>query len=179
MRSDLPQLVLGWRGLRGGVGLLTGGLVVLDFLLDFLTPTATLIVFALGLLLAGAIGVAEWSVGRTTMGWRWPSLVGSAVSAAFGFIMLLSRLQAAPVFLQVLAITAVVLGVLLLVRAGLLLRQERLLARVGEAAASSTPTPIPQSSAGAAAPTITVRSAGAPKPADAGADAAGSGPVTS
>src|SRR5262245_15063362 len=32
MRSDLPQLVLGWRGLRGGVGVITGGLLVLDFL---------------------------------------------------------------------------------------------------------------------------------------------------
>ena len=30
MRSDLPQVVLGWRGLRGGVGLLAGALIELD-----------------------------------------------------------------------------------------------------------------------------------------------------
>lgn len=167
MRSDLPQLVLGWRGLRGGAGLAVGGMVVLDFLVDFLPLTSALVVFALGLLLLGGLGAAEWFVGRTSMGWRWPSLVGPVVAAVFGFVVLASRLQAAPVFLQVVAGAAVVAGVLLLIRAGLLFRQERLaLDAPPSGGASSAPVPVPQASAGATAPSVTVRSAASPNGSD-------------
>jgi uncharacterized membrane protein HdeD (DUF308 family) len=165
MRSDLPQVVLGWRGLRGGAGIAVGAIVVADFVVDFLALPATLIVLALGLLISGLFGAAEWLVGRTAMAWRWPSLAGSAVSAVFGAILLISRLQAAPIFLQVVAGAAIVAGVLLLVRAGLLVRELRLIrAMPPSSEASSAPTPVTQASAGRAAPTVTVRSAGAPKP---------------
>ena len=46
MRSDLPQVVLGWRGLRAGVGITVGALLVLDFLLDYLAGSAPLVVQA-------------------------------------------------------------------------------------------------------------------------------------
>jgi uncharacterized membrane protein HdeD (DUF308 family) len=165
MRSDLPQAVLGWRGLRAGVSLMTGLVVVLDAALDVLTVPASLSVMALGLLLAGLLGVTEWFVGRDEMRWRWPTLLGPAVSLAVGAILIASRLQAAPVFLQVIAGVAVVLGVLLLVRAGILLREDRLGRGTGALlGASSTPTPIPQAGAGAGAPSVTVRSAASTRP---------------
>lgn len=168
MRSDLPQIVLGWRGLRAGVGTLAGALVVLDLLLDFMPASAALVVFALGLLLVGGIGAAEWIAGRDRMGWRWPSLLGAAIAAAFGAIVLVSRLQAAPVFLQVIAMALVGLGVLLLVRAGMLFREEQVLRRApaGGIAGSSVPTPVTQASAGTGAPAVTVRSAGSARPGD-------------
>jgi len=167
MRSALPQLVLGWRGMRAGVGIVVGAILVLDILVDFLAPSGALVVLSVGLFFVGAFGAAEWFAGREQMGWRWPSLIGPGVALAFGLIVLLSRLEAAPVFLQVLAAAAIVLGVLLLVRAGLLLRQDRLLGAAPAAAAgSTTSTPIPQASAGSAAPTVTVRSAGSAKPVD-------------
>lgn len=165
MRSDLPQRVLGWRGLRAGVGLMTGLVVVLDAPLDVMPPPAALAVMALGLFVAGALGVVEWFAGRDAMRWRWPTLIGPAVSLAFGVILIASRLQAAPVFLQVLAGGAVALGVLLLLRAGILLREERLRHGTGAVpAASSAPTPIPQSAAGTGAPSVTMRSAASTRP---------------
>lgn len=168
MRSDLPQVVLGWRGLRAGAGLLAGLLVVLDFVVDFLTVPAALVVLSIGLVVVGLIGIAEWIVGRDEMRWRWPTLTGPVVAASFGLILLLSRLQTAPIFLQVIAATALVLGVLLLVRAGMLFREERLLRGTGSAVgASSVPTPIPQASAGSVAPAVTVRSAAATQGPDA------------
>ena len=164
MRSDLPQVVLGWRGLRAGVGVLAGLLVVLDFVMDFLTVPAALVVLSIGMLVAGLIGIAEWIVGREEMHWRWPTLTGPVVAASFGLVLLLSRLQAAPIFLQVIGAAAVVLGVLLLIRAGMLFREERLLRGTGSLPpASSTPTPIPQASAGTSAPAVTVRSAASPQ----------------
>lgn len=166
MRSDLPQVVLGWRGLRAGVALLAGLLVVIDFVVDFLTTPAALVVLSLGLLVAGLIGIAEWFVGRDEMRWRWPTLTGPVVAAAFGLVLLLSRLQAAPIFLQVIAAATLALGVLLLIRAGVLLRQERLLQASGSAGESSAPLPIPQGSAGTSAPAVTVRSAAAPRGTD-------------
>lgn len=171
MRSDLPQVVLGWRGLRAGAGILAGSLVVLDLLVDFMPATAALVVFALALLMVGGIGAAEWFAGRARMGWRWPSAVGSAVAAAFGLIILISRLQAAPVFLQVIAMALLAAGVLLVVRAALLFRQEQVLRRapVGGVAGSSASTPVAQAAAGTAAPTVTVRSAGSGRPGEPGA----------
>ena len=170
MRSDLPQAVLGWRGLRAGVTLMTGLVVVLDVPIDFLTVAAALAVMALGLFLAGLLGVIEWFAGRDAMRWRWPTLIGPAVSLAFGVILIASRLQAAPVFLQVITGAAIVLGVLLLVRAAILLREERLRRGTGSVpAASSAPTPIPQAAAGTGAPSITVRSAGSTRPPEDGA----------
>jgi uncharacterized membrane protein HdeD (DUF308 family) len=165
MRSDLPQAVLGWRGLRAGVTLMTGLVVVLDVPFDVLTVPAALAVMALGLFLAGLLGVIEWFAGRDAMRWRWPTLIGPAVSLAFGVILMVSRLQAAPVFLQVVTGAAIVLGVLLLARAAILLREERLRRGTGSvAAASSAPMPIPQAAAGTGAPSITVRSAGSTRP---------------
>jgi uncharacterized membrane protein HdeD (DUF308 family) len=144
---------------------MTGLVVVLDAALDVLTVPASLSVMALGLLLAGLLGVTEWFVGRDEMRWRWPTLLGPAVSLAVGAILIASRLQAAPVFLQVIAGVAVVLGVLLLVRAGILLREDRLGRGTGALlGASSTPTPIPQAGAGAGAPSVTVRSAASTRP---------------
>ena len=176
MRSDLPQVVLGWRGLRAGVGITVGALLVLDFLLDYLAGSAPLVVLAVGLLIVGGIGAAEWFAGRDRMGWRWPSLVGSAAALGFGFVVLASRLQAAPIFLQVLAIALIVLGVLLLARAGLLFRQNQVMRQgPGTTGGSSTPTPVPQASAGAAAPTATVRSAASTKPVDGAAPGLGTG----
>lgn len=165
MRSDLPQAVLGWRGLRAGVTLLAGLVVVLGLPLDILTLPALLAVLALGLLLAGILGVTEWFVGREEMHWRWPTLIGPGTSLAFGVILIASRLQAAPVFLQVIAGAAIVLGVLLLVRAGILLREDRLRRGTGSVpAGSSAPTPIPQAGGGSGAPAITVRSAASTRP---------------
>ena len=163
MRSDLPQVVLGWRGLRAGVGLLAGLLVVLDFAgrLPARVPAA-LVVLSIGLVRGRpASALAEWIVGRDEMGWRWPYADGSGGRARrSGLVLLLSRLQAAPIFLQVIAVAAVVLGVLLLIRAGMLFREERLLRGTGGGSrASSAPTPIPQASAGSGAPAVTVRSA--------------------
>jgi len=168
MRSDLPQVVLGWRGLRAGVGIAVGALLVLDFGLAYLAGAAPLVVLAVGLMIVGGIGAAEWFAGRDRMGWRWPSLVGSAVAAGFGFVVLASRLQAAPIFLQVIAIALLIAGVLLLVRAGLLFRQDQIL-RQGPATSggSSAPRPVPQASAGSATPTVTVRSAASGKPGEA------------
>jgi len=169
MRSDLPQVVLGWRGLRAGVGIAVGVLLVLDFLLEYLAGSAALVVVAVGLMIVGAIGAAEWYAGRERMGWRWPSVVGSAAAVAFGFVVLASRLQAAPIFLQVIALGLIVVGVLLLVRAGLLFRQEQVLRQgPGTTGGSSASTPVAQASAGAAAPTLTVRSAASGKPVEPG-----------
>lgn len=168
MRSDLPQVVLGWRGLRAGTGILAGALVVLDLSADFMPASAALVVLALGLLMVGGMGAAEWFSGRDRMSWRWPSLVGSAAAAVFGFIILVSRLQAAPVFLQAIAIALVAVGVLLLLRAGLLFRQEQVLRRApaGGIAGSSAPTPVTQAAVGTVTPAVTVRSAGSARPGD-------------
>lgn len=161
MRLDLPQVVLGWRGLRAGVGLMTGALVMLGMVTDSASVPVVLAVLALGLVLAGLLGVAEWWLGRAEMRWRWPTLVGPLASIAFGATMLLSRLQAAPLFLQAIAGVSLVLGVLLVVRAALLLREDRLLRSRGvQPTVSSASTPIPQSGAGSSAPAVTLRSAG-------------------
>jgi uncharacterized membrane protein HdeD (DUF308 family) len=177
MRSDLPQVVLGWRGLRGGVGILAGTLVVLDFVVDFLAPAAALVVFAVGLLIAGSIGIAEWLAGRKAMGWRWPSIIGSAVAAGYGIIVLASRLQAGSLFLQVFAAVMVVGGIALIVRAGLLWRQDQLNrgAPASAGSGSTAPTPVRQEPAGSGAPPVTVRSAGSSKGGDQGSPPASSG----
>jgi uncharacterized membrane protein HdeD (DUF308 family) len=167
MRSALPQIILGWRGLRAGVGVATGALIVLDVLVDFLSGPGALIVLCVGLFLAGLIGVVEWAVGRETMGWRWPSLIGSAVALAYGAIVLFSRLQAGELFLQVIAAAAVIGGIVLIVRAALLWRAIELAKRGpgGDAGGSTPSAPVRQATVApdGTPPSVTVRSGAAPR----------------
>jgi len=146
MRSTLPQSILGWRGLRGGVGFATGTLLVVDMPIDFLPTTAALAVLAIGLFLVGALGCIEWLVGREVMGWRWPSLVGSAVALGYGVVVLASSLQAGPLFIQAVAIVLLVAAAVLLVRAGQLWQASRLAGPVAGAASTDEDRPAPRPS---------------------------------
>ena len=112
MQSVLPQVVLGWRGLRGGVGFATGIFVVFDFL-GVAVSADGVGLLAVGLLLAGILGCVEWWVGRQPMGWRWPSLGGSIVSIAYGIVVLASGPSDRPLFIQTLALVALVVGAIL------------------------------------------------------------------
>lgn len=144
MRSSLPQSILGWRGLRGGVGFATGTLLVVDLPFSFLPTTAALAVLAIGLFLVGAIGCIEWLVGREVMGWRWPSLVGSAVALGYGVVVLASSLQAGPLFIQAVAIVLLVTAAVLLVRAGQLWQTSRVAAAGSAAGEQDAERPAPR-----------------------------------
>ncbi|MFO1539097.1 MAG: hypothetical protein ACKOTZ_01430 [Chloroflexota bacterium] len=146
MRSSLPQALLGWRGLRGGVGFATGTLLVTDLLVDYLPTSGALAVLAIGLFLVGAIGCIEWLVGREAMGWRWPSLVGSAIALGYGVVVLASSLQAGPLFIQAVAIVLLVGAAVLLVRAGQLWQASRGAVASGAGAADDAQRPAPRAS---------------------------------
>lgn len=183
MQSALPQVVLGWRGLRGGVGIATGTLVVLGVLHVAVTADA-LGILAVGLLLAGVLGCVEWWVGRRAMGWRWPSLGGSAISIAYGIVVLASGPSDRPLFIQTLALVALAIGGVLAARTVQLWRREQGDARpepdaaevptVADAparpAAAARPTPAPRPRVTTPppgttpAPTVAARSARPPAP---------------
>ncbi|GEM_PF-3102470 len=125
MRGGLPAAILPWRAFRAGAGIAVGSILVLDLPFGLLGSAASLGVLAVGLFLVGALGCVEWAVGRDAIGWRWPSLIGPVIALLYGLIVLVSRLQAGPLFVQTVALLLLAAGGILLVRAGILWQQIR------------------------------------------------------
>lgn len=133
MRGGLPAAILPWRAFRAGAGVAVGAILVLDLPFGLLGDAASLAVLAVGLFLVGALGCVEWAVGRDVIGWRWPSLIGPVVALLYGLIVLVSRLQAGPLFVQTVALLLLAVGGILLVRAGILWQQIRVTTRADAA----------------------------------------------
>lgn len=125
MRGGLPAAILPWRAFRAGAGIAVGAVLVLDLPFGLLGDAASLAVLSVGLFLVGALGSIEWVVGRDVIGWRWPSLIGPVVALLYGLIVLVSRLQAGPLFVQTVALLLLAAGGILLIRAGILWKQLR------------------------------------------------------
>lgn len=122
-RDRIPQVVLGERMLRAGIGLTVGLLIVLNAWQGFMTATASLVILSLGWLLIGLIGIWEWVIASRQLGMGMGAIIFPSIYTAFGLLMLGSRLSMGPMLMQILGYVAILGGVGLLGFAFMLYRK--------------------------------------------------------
>ncbi len=77
--------------LRGGIGATVGVLVTCEPLFRSFTPQAAWLVLGLGMLAVGVIGLAGVLFSRSAEGVQIEAIITSALTIAFGFVLLFSR----------------------------------------------------------------------------------------
>ncbi len=113
-----------YRLLRGGVGLLTGLVVVLQPVFDYVDADAARTILAVGLALWGLIGLYAAFATHDEGGLRWNTVILSGVSIAFA-VMLFGTSAGDNPFVRPVGIVAMIIGAILLAYAYVLHRSSR------------------------------------------------------
>lgn len=110
-----------FRLLRGGIGLLTGLVVVLQPIFDYVDADAARTILAVGLTLWGLIGLYAAFATHDEGGFRWNTVILSGLSIAFAIMLFRTSASDNP-FVRPVGIVAIIIGAILLAYAYVLFR---------------------------------------------------------